>query len=124
MSIDEVCVDAAERAVFVRTADGDYRRFQPLRHCGDGRLTTVYVREADGEFAPVPLAQAPAQAFFRLQGFQLVPAELSELWAEIRGLDWRIFLPWFLAAIADQAGRHLRQRLALADPARGARAST
>ena len=99
VSIDQVCVVAAERAVFVRTAEGDYRRFRPGRHCGEGGISSVYVPEADGGFHQVPLAQAPAQGFFRLQGFQLVPAELSELWAEIKGLDWRIFVPWFIAAI-------------------------
>src|SRR5206468_4506636 len=36
----------------------------------------------------------------RLQGFQLVPAEPSELWAEIRSLRLGVFLPWSLAAIA------------------------
>src|SRR5204863_2684690 len=40
------------------------------------------------------------EAYFRIQGFQLVPAEMSELWAAIRGLTWRAFLPWFLAAMA------------------------
>src|SRR5262249_50199486 len=91
VAFDQVCVAAAERAVFVRTAEGDYRRFKPGRHSGEGGVTTVYVAQADGGFHPVPLADAPAQAFFRLQGFQLVPAELSELWAEVRGLDWRVF---------------------------------
>ena len=94
-----MCVDAAERAVFVRTAEGDYRRFKPGRHCGEGGITTVFVPGTGNQFQPVPLANAPAQAFFRLQGFQLVPAEMSELWTEIRSLDWRIFVPWFLAAI-------------------------
>ena len=41
-TIDRVCVDAAERAVFVRTADGSVVRFKPIRHCGEGGLTTVY----------------------------------------------------------------------------------
>ncbi len=99
VSFDQVCVDAAERAVFVRTAEGDYRRFKPGRHCGEGGITTVFVPGTGNQFQPVPLANAPAQAFFRLQGFQLVPAEMSELWTEIRSLDWRIFVPWFLAAI-------------------------
>jgi uncharacterized membrane protein YbhN (UPF0104 family) len=99
VSFDEVCVAAAERAVFVRTAEGDYRRFRPGRHCGDGGITAVWTPDADGDFRQVPLADAPPQAFFRLQGFQLVPAELSELWAVIRGLDWRVFVPWLLAAI-------------------------
>ncbi len=99
VSFGEVCVAAAERAVFVRTAEGDYRRFRPGRHCGDGGITSVWMPDAAGDFRQVPLSDAPPQAFFRLQGFQLVPAELSELWAVIRGLDWRVFVPWFLAAI-------------------------
>ncbi len=97
--IDRVCTDAAERSVFVRNVDGAYKQFKPLRHCGEGGITTVYVERSEGEFEPVPLAEAPAQSFFRVQGFQLVPAEFSELWAEISNLDWSIFLPWFLGAI-------------------------
>jgi uncharacterized membrane protein YbhN (UPF0104 family) len=99
VSLNQVCIAAAERPVFVRTAEGDYRRFKPGRHCGEGGITSVYVPLASGEFRAVPLAEAPAKAFFRLQGFQIVPAELSDLWGEIKGLDWRIFVPWFLAAI-------------------------
>src|SRR5207253_8967394 len=79
--------------------DGTVRRFKPLRHCGEAGLTTVYARTPDGAFAPVPLAQAPPEAYFRIQGFQLVPAEMSELWAVIRGLTWRVFLPWFLGGM-------------------------
>src|SRR5215510_1838956 len=48
VSIEQVCVDAAERSVFVHTAEGDYRRFKPGRHCGEGGITGVYVPEADG----------------------------------------------------------------------------
>ena len=76
------------------------RRFKPLRHCGEGGLVTVFTPTAAGGFEPVPLANAPAEAYFRIQGFQLVPAEASELWAEIRGVRLGVFLPWFLAAIA------------------------
>jgi hypothetical protein len=100
VSRDEVCWAAAERAVFVRLADGTTRPFKPLRHCGEGGLTTVYVPAPDGRFLPVGLAAAPPEVYFRIQGFQLVPAELSELWAEIRGLRWSVFVPWFLAAMA------------------------
>ena len=71
-----------------------------LRHCGEGGLVTVFARAADGSFTPVPLAEAPREAYFRLQGFQLVPAEPTELWAEIRSLRLGVFLPWFLAAMA------------------------
>ncbi len=100
VSIDRVCWEAAERAVFVRLADGTMRRFKPLRHCGEGGLTTVYARMPDGRFTPVSIAGAPPEAWFRIQGFQLVPAEASELWAEIRALSFGVFVPWFLAAMA------------------------
>jgi glycosyltransferase 2 family protein len=100
VTIDQVCVAAAERPVFVRLSDGAMRRFKPLRHCGEGGFTTLYTRAPDGRFVPVSLADAPAEAWVRLQGFQLVPAEASDLWAEVRGLELRVFLPWFLAAIA------------------------
>src|SRR5207253_1642375 len=100
VSLDDVCLAAAERAVFVRTADGSTRRFKPLRHCGEGGLVTVFSPAAGGSFVPVRLAEAPPEAYFRLQGFQLVPAEPRELWAEIRSLRLGVFLPWFLAAMA------------------------
>jgi uncharacterized membrane protein YbhN (UPF0104 family) len=100
VTLEQVCWAAAERPVFVRLADGTVRRFKPLRHCGDRGLTTVYTRTPDGSFAPVPLAQAPPEVYFRIQGFQLVPAELSELWGEVRALSLGVFLPWFLAAMA------------------------
>jgi uncharacterized membrane protein YbhN (UPF0104 family) len=98
--IDRICATAAEQSVFVRLADGSLRRFKPLRHCGEGGFTTLYRRDADGSFTPVPIADAPAEAYVRIQGFQLVPAELSELWAEVRGLRLAVFLPWFIAAMA------------------------
>ena len=100
VTLEHVCWAAAEHAVYVRDTTGRMRRFKPLRHCGEGGLTTVYARADDGSFTPVPLAQAPPTAYFRLQGFQLVPAELSELWAEVHGLRPGVFIPWFLAAIA------------------------
>src|SRR5262245_65489934 len=100
VALDQVCWVATERSVFVRLADGQFARFKPLRHCGEGGLTTVYERTRDGQFVPVPLAEAPAESWFRIQGFQLVPADGAELWAEIRGLSLAVFLPWFLAAMA------------------------
>jgi len=95
---EQVCLDAAERAVFVRTTDGSFARFKPTRHCGEGGLTTVY-REDGGAYTAVPAAQASGTVWFRKQGFQLVPAEFSDLWAEIKNLDPSVFLPWFLAAM-------------------------
>src|SRR3989475_2255477 len=100
VTLEHVCWAAAEHAVYVRDTTGRMRRFKPLRHCGEGGLITVYARAGDGSFTPLPLAQAPPEVYFRLQGFQLVPAELSELWAEIRSLRLGVFLPWFLAAMA------------------------
>ena len=97
--LDDVCRVAGERAVFVHLADGSVRAFKPLRHCATGALT-VYAPGADGELAPVSVASAPRESYFRIQGFQLVPAELSELWAEIRELRLGVFLPWFFAAMA------------------------
>jgi uncharacterized membrane protein YbhN (UPF0104 family) len=94
-----VCIDASERPVFVHTTDGATVRFKPLRHCGEGGLTTVYRRDGDA-YTPIPIAEASGTVYFRKQGFQLVPAEFSELWAEIRGLQLSVFLPWFLAAMA------------------------
>src|SRR5438132_10815232 len=100
VSLHDVCLAAAERAVFVRTADGSMRRFKPLRHCGEGGLVSVFAPAAGGTFVPIRLAEAPPDVYFRLQGFQLVPAEPRELWAEIRSLRLGVFLPWFLAAMA------------------------
>ena len=100
VSIEKVCLAAVEGAVFVELEDGSVRRFKPLRHCSEGGLTTVYARTPGGSFVQVPLAEAPPEAYFRIQGFQLVPAEMSELWAVIRSLSWRVFLAWFLAAMA------------------------
>src|SRR5207249_2305390 len=64
-----------------------------------GIFVAIFI-EYGGRFVPVRLAEAPPEVYFRLQGFQLVPAEPSELWAEIRSLRLGVFLPWFLAAMA------------------------
>ena len=99
VAVDAVCAAANERAVFVHTADGGVRRFKPQRHCRDGVLATVYARTPAGEFSPVAIADAPAESYFRAQGFQLVPADLSDVWTEIRSLTLSVFLPWFVAAM-------------------------
>ncbi len=98
VSIEKVCEKGGDGEVFVRLADGTVGPFKPLHHCGAGGLTTVYAPTPEGSFVQVPLAEAPPEAYFRIQGFQLVPAETSELWAAIP--TWRVFLPWFLAAMA------------------------
>src|SRR3989475_6622191 len=48
VSLHDVCLAAAERAVFVRTADGSMRRFKPFRHCGEGGLVTVFAPATGG----------------------------------------------------------------------------
>lgn len=97
--IDDACRHAGEGAVFVRVADGTMTRIKTLRHCGDAAITSLYVAAPDGDYQTVALADAPEDAYIRLQGFQLVPAELSDLWAEIRSVKPSVFIPWFLAAI-------------------------
>lgn len=87
-----------EGAVFAPLADGRTARIRPWHHCTDGKLDRVY----DEAGASVPLATACAQPTptgrLRIQGFQLVPMDLAELWAEVTALDPMIFVPWMLAA--------------------------
>lgn len=99
-TLEDACKDSGERAVFVRVASGEMRRIKTLRHCTDDALGSLYIVGDDGEEQTVPLADAPEEALVRLQGFQLVPAELSDLWAEIRSVKPSVFLPWFFAAMA------------------------
>jgi glycosyltransferase 2 family protein len=99
VALDAVCVAASERPVFVHTTDGAVARWKPIHHCGEGGLTSVYRKDGDA-FVAEPLADASGTVYFRKQGFQLVPAEFSELWGEIRNLRLAVFLPWFLAAMA------------------------
>ena len=95
----DVCAEETERAIYVRTLSGAWKRVKPLRHCSDGAFTTLYRETPAGDFEPVPFEQAPSEAYVRVQGFQLVPAELSDLWAEIKSVRLAVFLPWFLAAV-------------------------
>jgi uncharacterized membrane protein YbhN (UPF0104 family) len=97
-TLGEVCAHA-DRAVFVRTDADAVKRFKGrTHHCHDGALATVYARTPDGSYEERPLAGAPDPVYFRIQGFQLVPAEPRELWEVIRTLDIRVFLLWMLAA--------------------------
>ncbi len=96
----EVCQVGAERPVFVSAADGSIRQFKASRHCNGAELSTVYERTADGRFVAVPLRQAGTPVYFRVQGLQLVPADLSDIWNEVRDLRLAVFLPWFFAAMA------------------------
>lgn len=98
-TLGEVCAGATEHAVFVRLDDGSVRRFKPLKHCTPDGLTTVFVPGAEDDFTPVALAQAPETVYFRIQGTQLVPVEIGELWAEVRSVDPMTFAVWFTIAV-------------------------
>ncbi|MBI1814435.1 MAG: flippase-like domain-containing protein [Deltaproteobacteria bacterium] len=97
VSLADVCDASADRTVFVRIA-GVAQPFKALRHCTDGRLARVFVLR-DGEFVVVPLVDAGDSAYFSIQGFQLVPIDLVDLWHAVRALDMAVFLPWFALAI-------------------------
>ena len=88
-----------EGAVFVPLASGKTARMRPWHHCTSGSFDHVY--DANGAVVPLATAcAAPAPVgFVRIQGFQLVPMDLQELWAEVTTLDAATFVPWILAAI-------------------------
>lgn len=98
-TLEHVCKDAADRSVFVHLPNGTDRPFKPTKHCGDSGLETIFTKAADGSFVATPLASAPAESYFRIQGFQLVPAEFSDIWHELQSLSWSVFLPWFFFAM-------------------------
>jgi len=100
VSLADVCKGAAEQdlAVFVHLANGAFDRFRARRHCHDDQLTTVFVPGDADEFTAVPLQDAPATSYFRIQGVQLVPVEISELWETITSVKMSVFVPWFLFA--------------------------
>jgi len=99
VSADEACQAARDRSVWVRAEDGSFQPFKGLKHCENGKLVRVFALDAAGAPTAVPVP-ATGRVYFRRQGFQLVPADLSELWAEVRGLSPAVFVRWFLAAMA------------------------
>jgi uncharacterized membrane protein YbhN (UPF0104 family) len=98
-SAEQACSAAAERRIWVRAADGTLQPIKAQKHCADRQLAHVFELDPAGR-ATVTTVPAAGQVYFRRQGFQLVPAELSELWAEIHGLSPRVFVFWFVAAMA------------------------
>ncbi len=97
VSEGDVCEASLNRRVFVRV-DGVPRPFKAYLHCRGGKLSRAFVPR-NGKFVPVPLSEVGDTAYFRIQGFQVVPIELADLWREIRSLDLRVFLAWFTLAI-------------------------
>lgn len=94
----DVCEAAVEGAtVFVRTEAGETVKLRALHHCQDGVLARV-LPSADAE-EMVPLAgQTASTVWVEKQGVQRVPMTVEDLWAEVRGLDLSIFVPWILFA--------------------------
>ena len=95
---DQICALALEGGqVFVRTASGEIVKLRTLHHCVDGRVALVLAGPDDRR--KVPLAEATgATVWVEKQGFQRVPMTVGDLWAEVRGLDLSVFVPWILFA--------------------------
>ena len=94
----EVCALAIEGApVFVRTESGEIVKIRALHHCHDGALDLV-LSAPDAE-AKVALATVTANTvWIEKQGVQRVPMTVEDLWAEVKGLDLAVFVPWVLFA--------------------------
>jgi hypothetical protein len=95
---DEICTLALEGGqVFVRAESGEIVKLRALHHCVDGRVALVLAGPEDRR--KVPLAEATgATVWVEKQGFQRVPMTVGDLWAEVRGLDLSVFVPWILFA--------------------------
>lgn len=94
IALDQVCT-ADEATKYVTLADGRTKPLRTWHHCHDGKLDVVH----DAKGASVPVScPATGDAYVRVQGFQLVPMDLVELWTEVTSLDPAIFIPWILAA--------------------------
>jgi hypothetical protein len=95
---ERVCDVAMQGApVFVRAADGTIAKIRALHHCEDGAIARVLT--APDKDAKAPLASVTAETvWLEKQGVQRVPMTVEDLWAEVRGLDLRVFVPWTLFA--------------------------
>jgi hypothetical protein len=95
---DEVCKVAMQGApVFVRTEGGQIAKIRALHHCEGDRFARVMTAPDDD--AKTPLANVAADTvWLEKQGVQRVPMTVEDLWAEVRGLDLGVFLPWILFA--------------------------
>jgi hypothetical protein len=95
---DRVCELAMEgEQVFVRTADGAIAKLRAPHHCVGGRLALVLAGPEGEEKLPVTQA-AGETVWVEKQGVQRVPMTVADLWAEVRGLDLSVFVPWVLFA--------------------------
>jgi uncharacterized membrane protein YbhN (UPF0104 family) len=95
---DQVCSLAVEGGqVFVRTETGAIVKLRALHHCVDGRLGLVLTAADDERALPLADATGPT-VWVEKQGVQRVPMTVEDLWAEVRGLDLSVFVPWVLFA--------------------------
>jgi len=95
---DQVCRLALEGGqVFVRTEGGEIVKLRTLHHCVDGRLAQVLAGPDDERMVPLAGVTA-ASVWVEKQGVQRVPMTVEDLWAEVRGLDLSVFVPWVLLA--------------------------
>jgi uncharacterized membrane protein YbhN (UPF0104 family) len=95
---DQVCTLAVEgAAVFVRTESGEIARVRALHHCVEGRLAQVLAGPEAERMTPLADATG-ATVWMEKQGTQRVPMTVGDLWAEVKGLDLSIFVPWILFA--------------------------
>jgi hypothetical protein len=84
-------------AVFVRSEGGEIAKIRALHHCEHGALTRVLT--APDKDAKAPLASVTASTvWLEKQGVQRVPMTVEDLWAEVKGLDLGVFVPWILFA--------------------------
>jgi uncharacterized membrane protein YbhN (UPF0104 family) len=95
VSIEKVCQAAMEGEVFF-TKDDTPVAFKAMRHCEGARLTTVYLQNGDTKVA---LAQTQGRVQLIAKGFSLVPMDMHDLWTEVRQIELRQFLPWFIFAM-------------------------
>ena len=95
---DRVCDVAMQGApVFVRSESGEFVKIRALHHCQNGKVARVLT--APDKNAAAALSSVTANTvWLEKQGAQRVPMTVEDLWAEVKGLDLRVFVPWILFA--------------------------
>jgi uncharacterized membrane protein YbhN (UPF0104 family) len=95
---DQVCLLAVEgMTVFVETESGEIVKLRALHNCVDGKLGKV-LTGPDSETSEALAAATGPTVWVEKQGVQRVPMTVEDLWAEVKGLDLRVFVPWVLFA--------------------------
>jgi arylsulfatase A-like enzyme len=95
---DQVCALALKGdSVFVRAESGEIAKLRATHHCVEGRLARVLAGPESDEMVPLA-SQTGASVFVEKQGMQRVPMTMADLWTEVKGLDFGVFVPWILFA--------------------------